>query len=58
MFGSTIGGPIRYWVSIVVEARTAGLAGATVHRGIMGFGGNSTEYTLQKFYVYLKTFLL
>mgnify|MGYP002623194444 CR=1 FL=1 len=30
---------------IVVEARSAGLAGATVHRGIMGFGGNSRIHT-------------
>jgi uncharacterized protein len=30
---------------IVMEARKAGLAGATVYRGIMGFGRNSVIHT-------------
>ena len=30
---------------IVLEARSAGLAGATVFRGIMGFGGSSRVHT-------------
>ena len=33
------GGPLYEW--IVAEARSKGLAGATVLRGIMGFGANS-----------------
>ncbi len=34
-------GPITVYEKIVTEARKAELAGATVYRGIMGFGGNS-----------------
>jgi PII-like signaling protein len=30
---------------IVIEARRAGLAGATVFKGIMGYGGNSLIHT-------------
>jgi PII-like signaling protein len=30
---------------IVLKARAAGLAGATVYRGVMGFGKNSTVHT-------------
>ena len=30
---------------IVLKARAAGLAGATVSRGVMGFGKNSTVHT-------------
>ena len=30
---------------IVVRAREEGLAGATVHRGVMGFGASSTIHT-------------
>jgi len=30
---------------IVIEARKGGMAGATVFRGIMGFGGNSRIHT-------------
>jgi PII-like signaling protein len=30
---------------IVLTARAAGLAGATVYRGVMGFGKNSTVHT-------------
>ena len=31
--------------SIVLKARAAGLSGATVYRGMMGFGKNSTLHT-------------
>ena len=34
-------GPVNVYEKIVVEARKANLAGATVYKGIMGFGGNS-----------------
>jgi PII-like signaling protein len=37
------GRPLYEW--IVLEARKAGLAGATVLRGIMGFGANSRIHT-------------
>ena len=30
---------------IVLKARAAGLAGATVYRGVMGFGKNTTVHT-------------
>lgn len=33
--------------AIVLKARELGLAGATVTRGIMGFGGNSRLHTLK-----------
>ncbi len=38
-------GSISLHEKIVIEARSLGLAGATVHRGIMGFGGNSRIHT-------------
>lgn len=37
------GRPLYEW--IVLEAKKAGLAGATVLRGIMGFGANSRIHT-------------
>ncbi len=37
------GKPLYEW--IVLEARAAGLAGATVWRGMMGFGANSLIHT-------------
>ena len=37
------GRPLYEW--IVMEAKRAGLAGATVLRGIMGFGANSRIHT-------------
>jgi PII-like signaling protein len=38
-------GNIPVYERIVLEARKAGLAGATVFKGIMGFGGNSRIHT-------------
>ncbi len=38
-------GSISVYEKIVIEAREFGLAGATVYRGIMGFGGNSIIHT-------------
>lgn len=38
-------GPVNLYEKIVVEARKAELAGATVIRGIMGFGGNSVIHS-------------
>ena len=38
-------GSIPVYEKIVLEARKAGLAGATVFRGIMGFGGSSRIHT-------------
>jgi hypothetical protein len=38
-------GNIPVYEKIVLEARKAGLAGATVFKGIMGFGGNSRIHT-------------
>ena len=38
-------GPIPLYEKIVIEARKFGLAGATVIKGIMGFGGNSRIHT-------------
>ena len=38
-------GSIPVYEKIVLEARKAGLAGATVFKGIMGFGGNSRIHT-------------
>jgi len=37
------GQPLYEW--IVIEAKKAGLAGATVLRGVMGFGANSRIHT-------------
>jgi hypothetical protein len=39
------GRPLYEW--IVLEARAAGLAGATVVRGVMGFGANSRLHTFK-----------
>lgn len=36
---------VSIYEEIVIEARKAGLAGATVFKGIMGFGGNSRIHT-------------
>jgi len=36
---------VNVYEEIVIEARKAGLAGATVFKGIMGFGGNSRIHT-------------
>ena len=36
---------VSVYEEIVIEARKAGLAGATVFKGIMGFGGNSRIHT-------------
>jgi PII-like signaling protein len=36
---------IPVYEQIVLEARKAGLAGATVYKGIMGYGGNSRIHT-------------
>jgi PII-like signaling protein len=36
---------VSVYEKIVIEARKFGLAGATVFRGIMGFGGNSRIHT-------------
>ena len=38
-------GNIPVYEKIVLEARKAGMAGATVFRGIMGFGGSSMIHT-------------
>lgn len=38
-------GAVNVYEKIVVEARKMGLAGATVYRGIMGYGGNSIIHT-------------
>ena len=36
---------VSVYEKIVIEARKAGLAGATVFKGIMGFGGSSVIHT-------------
>lgn len=36
---------VNVYEKIVTEARKSGLAGATVFKGIMGFGGNSRIHT-------------
>lgn len=36
---------VSVYEKIVIEARKAGLAGATVFRGIMGYGGSSVIHT-------------
>ena len=36
---------VSVYEKIVIEARKSGLAGATVFRGIMGYGGNSIIHT-------------
>jgi PII-like signaling protein len=38
-------GPINVYEKIVVRARECQLAGATVYKGIMGFGGTSVIHT-------------
>lgn len=38
-------GPKTVYEEIVISARKAGLAGATVYRGVMGFGKNSVIHT-------------
>lgn len=38
-------GSITVYEKIVIEARKESLAGATVYRGIMGYGGNSIIHT-------------
>lgn len=38
-------GRISVYEKIVIEARKNGLAGATVYRGIMGYGSNSRIHT-------------
>ena len=38
-------GSMAVYEKIVLEARKAGLAGATVFKGIMGFGGSSRIHT-------------
>jgi PII-like signaling protein len=38
-------GSVPVYEKIVMEARKSGLAGATVFRGIMGFGGRSRIHT-------------
>jgi uncharacterized protein len=38
-------GPISVYEEIVLAARKAGLAGATVFKGIMGYGGSSRIHT-------------
>lgn len=38
-------GSIPVYEKVVLEARKAGLAGATVFKGIMGFGGSSRIHT-------------
>ena len=38
-------GPISLYEKIVVLARKSNLAGATVYKGIMGFGGTSVIHT-------------
>lgn len=38
-------GMVPIYEKIVMEARARGLAGATVYKGIMGFGGNSRIHT-------------
>ena len=38
-------GSVGLYEKIVVEARKSGLAGATVYRGIMGYGNNSRIHT-------------
>jgi uncharacterized protein len=42
---SDISHSINVYEKIVLEARKAGLAGATVFKGIMGFGGTSRIHT-------------
>jgi PII-like signaling protein len=36
---------VPVYEQIVMEARKSGLAGATVYKGVMGFGGNSRLHT-------------
>ncbi len=38
-------GAVTVYERIVMEARKFGLAGATVYRGIMGYGGNSRVHS-------------
>ncbi len=38
-------GSVTVYEKIVMEARKSGLAGATVYRGIMGYGGNSRVHS-------------
>jgi PII-like signaling protein len=38
-------GSVTVYEKIVTEARKLGLAGATVYRGIMGYGGNSRVHS-------------
>ncbi len=38
-------GSVPVYEMIVIEARKAGLAGATVFKGVMGYGGNSRIHT-------------
>jgi len=38
-------GAVPVYERIVVEARKAGLSGATVYKGVMGFGGTSKIHT-------------
>ncbi len=38
-------GSVTVYEKIVTEARKFGLAGATVYRGIMGYGGNSRVHS-------------
>ena len=38
-------GHVNVYEKIIIEARKAGLAGATAYKGIMGFGGNSRIHT-------------
>lgn len=40
-------GGMPVYENIVLEARKAGLAGATVTKGIMGFGGSSRLHTVK-----------
>ncbi len=40
-------GTMPLYEDIVIKAREFGLAGATVFRGIMGFGGNSRFHSLK-----------
>ncbi|MGE5499439.1 MAG: DUF190 domain-containing protein [Syntrophothermus sp.] len=42
---SDTSGHITLYESIVLEARKRGLAGATVYKGIMGYGGSSRIHT-------------
>ncbi len=38
-------GSVTVYEKIVIEARKQGLAGATVYKGVMGFGGSSIIHT-------------